>query len=533
MEVDEAMCVGWVKIHIEVLEGIPHYQQQLFFGGKTLDNCQQLSCYGIQGGSVLTFKQSVVLSARLCSRSDTFYVVHTYSSDLVGDVKAMIAKQMDVCADQLEVVYNRKPLKDGQKLCDCGIRDLCTVDVFKKVQSKIVIKSLTGRDFSETVEVHPSDTVVDVKRKIQSLVGVSPCELHLINTYNGEVLNDEETLSSCIIWEGSTLQFMRRKPPLLMVKGGLGEVVTLAFSPWVYVWELEADICRKMGISDKIRLFCRRKKAGIFDNLPSHDHAESSVATGSIDAEILSREGFVAEEQQLILNSRELKFNHTLSEYKIQGEDTLYLIHIVKIFVKTCTGEVIPLEFIPGDTIEGVKTKIQKREGFLVDKQQLILSGTQLKDSCTLSDYSIQKGAVLELVLKSGEPGEIEIFVKPKFMVNTVKLKVERNDSIWNVKAKIKEKEGLLVEFQELIFANRYSLRDEYSLSDYGVQAEDIIDLHGGTVFIKGLTGKTIYVTVEDNYTVEAIRTKVCDKEGIPPNLQRLIFSGKQLEDGR
>lgn len=138
------------------------------------------------------------------------------------------------------------------------------------------------------------------------------------------------------------------------------------------------------------------------------------------------------------------------------------------------TGNTINLDVDPESSIEDIKVKIDHKEGIPPEQQHLIFANKDLQNGRTLSDYNIREESTLTLQLP---PMQIFVKIMSDFVGRTITLEVEPFTSIREVKRKIRNKEGIPLEQQRLLYGGK-QLKDFQTLRDYNIRKESTLFLY-------------------------------------------------------
>lgn len=245
---------------------------------------------------------------------------------------------------------------------------------------------------------------------------------------------------------------------------------------------------------------------------------------------IEKKEGIPFNSQVLIYKDKELENNKSIDYYNIKYDTTILLVlRSDKVSIKTSKGKLFTIEIRPKDLIINIKEKIKIKEGFLPENQNLFLEKKELEDKMPISHYNIKNGSEILLIIKS-----IKFYVNiPTGVI--LNFNSKPSTSIIDIKKEIKQSQEIDIDIQQLIF-NEKILEDAKTIDDYDIRDESIIKLKFSLkndiqLFVKTFQSKVLVLDVNKTDTIGDIKDKIQDKNGIPKYNQRIIISGKELED--
>lgn len=176
---------------------------------------------------------------------------------------------------------------------------------------------------------------------------------------------------------------------------------------------------------------------------------------------------------RLLYGGKLLKDDKTLLECDINGEEILDLILKLsnQIYVKTPSGQALTIEVDHNNTIENIKTIIEKLEGTLAAKQRLELDGKIMEDKLSLNDYNIDKDSIITMAVNNDTAS---FTIRVKNYSQTFFLEMHPTDTVLDIKKKIFKSQDVETDVQRIILKGK-DLSNDATMADHNIQHDDLL----------------------------------------------------------
>ena len=409
-------------------------------------------------------------------------------SNTIKDLKIKIEEKEGIQVEKQKLILNDKELGNDKILEDCDIKDDSIIYCEQKNNNsniKIYIQMLTGKSFD--LEVNQTDTIKIIKDKINTKENIPPEQQGLV--FAGKTLEDWKTLCDYSIKNESTLHLVLRLNSVrkLTIKTNIDKTLYIDFNPSNTI----KNIKEKIEIEEKLD----SSQFRLFHN-------------------------------DILLND-----DQTIQDYNISINDAINLVVQNIIIIRTIDYRDIYLQVNFYDHIERIIEKLRHKVE-IPPKQYILLlkNGLILEDDKTLNDYNIKENSIiyikyykkLEIVVNMNNEKYFYLNVKSLDTINTIINKINKIEKLIPNKYKFIYNKEKIDDFNKTL--------EFYEINNGSILNLLTIDII--RIFVQNLLGKQIVIKVDSIYTtIQDIKEKINEKEGISPDQYILKYNEIKLED--
>jgi hypothetical protein len=456
---------------------IPKVDQRLVLpNGQPMEDVQKtLKSYGIEDGNKVRLGTINVIVKQLCD-GRTFEVSGLLSNTTIGTIKDKIASDQGIDKDDQLLSYDEEILKDKLTLRDYKIQHGATLEL-EEMEVTVI------HDNEEfTVTVTPHDTIKKVKMRIEKEKDIPQVYQRL--KFNEKKLDDDSrTLKDYRVPHQGCL-VLDQSVGITILKPN-GDQMPLKVIPTDTIRDVKEKILLDAGIP----INEQRLKFGNNDELRD---ARTISDCGIHHGDILDLDG-------MMIHVRHSKNKN--KQYAFDGLD-------------------------PTTTIHELKEMLTNRYGLPKDDIRLSFDGVALDtDNQMLRQYGIVHQSTLDC-----EPMQVKVVTPEGKEVTVI---ADPKDTILELKKRVQEDHGIPVNDQRLMLGSK-PLKDPSTLRENKIRHGSLLTMDTNMrVTVQHWDGTTFQLNVEPQWTIDIVKDKIETKTGLDGDVQRIVFQGKSLDDGK